>query len=175
MRTFDEDAFVVYQVGGREGGKLFYTAEVPPEVRGRAVAEGSLAEWAQSIIALDAAVFGPFDEIARAQRRVLAQPVVRALWQGDAGLFGLGPRATGRSRDAALVLRRDWGVFTSADMRRVFRDRFASPVDNAAWHFGTVAGAHFAYHRRARNQSAPRVHAMTDALTPESSPVGRRR
>ncbi|MCA9594664.1 MAG: right-handed parallel beta-helix repeat-containing protein, partial [Myxococcales bacterium] len=85
-------------------------------------------------------------EIARAQRRVLAQPVVRALWQGDAGLFGLGPRATGRSRDAALVLRRDWGVFTSADMRRVFRDRFASPVDNAAWHFGTVAGAaHFAY------------------------------
>ena len=109
MRTFDEDAFVVYQVGGREGGKLFYTAEVPPEVRGRAVAEGSLAEWAQSIIALDAAVFGPFDEIARAQRRVLAQPVVRALWQGDAGLFGLGPRATGRSRDAALVLRRDWG------------------------------------------------------------------
>ena len=128
MRTFDENAFVVYQVGGREGGKLFYTAEVPPEVRGRAVAEGSLAEWAQSIIALDAAVFGPFDEIARAQRRVLAQPVVRALWQGDAGLFGLGPRATGRSRDAALVLRRDWGVFTSADMRRVFRDRLRPTV-----------------------------------------------
>ncbi|MEM9694669.1 MAG: right-handed parallel beta-helix repeat-containing protein, partial [Myxococcota bacterium] len=107
-----------------------------------------LARWAHTIIALERAVFGPFNEIEMAQRRVLGQAIVRALWgTGDGGQLGFGPRAAAASRNAAFVLRRDWGVSTPQEARALFeRYREGSGDANAAWHWGTIAGAaEFAY------------------------------
>jgi hypothetical protein len=147
--------YVVYQVSGREAGNLVHTLTLSPTADVWPVAEprdadgrAGLAVWAASLLALEAEVYGPFDEVELAQRWVLAAPVVRSLWKGDPNRFALGARGGGRSRSAALVLRRDWGIQNIAELRAEVERRFDTvPEPEAtAWHWGTIgAAAEFAY------------------------------
>lgn len=163
--------YLVYQVRGREAGNLVHTLTLTrPDVwpvadRRGADGTSALMRWAKSVIEMERACFGPFDQKEMAQRWVLAAPVVRALWFGDTGRFGYGPRARARSRDAVVVLRRDWDIRDAIELREMLNERLGTTPDagQAAFHWGTLGAVaewgYQAYYLSAEEAWNTAVHA----------------